>query len=220
MQAVGLRHVTGLHFVQLFHVHAGTCTNVLVLYLFHCDYYDVVVLFNLSLTIDFVIVSMLFVKVAAVFLITGFAFQVRFFTQSSVVLIIILLIVWGFALVSLAMVLSNLFERTRTATLLCYLIIIFSVNFGVYFNLSVFKQERPMLGYWTYAPFVFYRGIYLMTNACASFQCLQVRSTQLVVVLFVDLLVLCLVCSPILFPLWPFVGCPVLSVVGFDPART
>jgi hypothetical protein len=109
---------------------------------------------------------------------------------------------WGFALVSMAMLLSHAFGRTRTASIVAYLLIIFSVNFGllwpllpsgtsrtgflmllsflclvvlgVYFNLNVYKDETPIAPYWMYPPFVFYRGIYLLTSACSSFHCLQV----------------------------------------------
>eukprot|EP00698_Gefionella_okellyi_P026217 TRINITY_DN9910_c0_g1_i1.p1 TRINITY_DN9910_c0_g1~~TRINITY_DN9910_c0_g1_i1.p1 ORF type:complete len:919 (-),score=142.57 TRINITY_DN9910_c0_g1_i1:87-2843(-) len=123
----------------------------------------------------FIFCFFLYALVAAVFMIFGFAFQVRFFTQSSIILLLMLLVLWGFAIISLAMMISNVFSRTRTATIVSYLIVIFSVNFALYFNFQVFKEVQPSFGYMMFAPFAFYRGLYLMSNACMLYECLQMK---------------------------------------------
>lgn len=43
----------------------------------------------------------------------------------------------------------------------------------MYFNLSVFKSETPSAPYFFYPPFAFYRGLYLLSDACGNLRCLQ-----------------------------------------------
>jgi len=58
----------------------------------------------------------LYTAIIVVLLAVSFGFQLRFFTQTSMVVILLLFFGWGIAQVSLAVFLSALFNKARSAT--------------------------------------------------------------------------------------------------------
>ena len=57
--------------------------------------------------------------VLAVFVIAGFAFGFRFFTDTTPLVYIFVLLLWGTAQIGLAFVLAAIFNSARTATSMC-----------------------------------------------------------------------------------------------------
>eukprot|EP00698_Gefionella_okellyi_P009613 TRINITY_DN2465_c0_g1_i1.p1 TRINITY_DN2465_c0_g1~~TRINITY_DN2465_c0_g1_i1.p1 ORF type:complete len:861 (-),score=171.86 TRINITY_DN2465_c0_g1_i1:103-2685(-) len=143
---------------------------------------------------------LLYACVALVFLAFGFAFQIRFFTQTAPLILFLVLFLWGLLIVMLAIVFSTVFDRTRTATLVAYLVVIIGVMVALYLNFQVFGTNVPSVGFIIYPPFAFYRALYIMSNACSLNACLTTSDLgrsgemlRLVIAMFLEFLVLILI---------------------------
>ena len=99
------------------------------------------------------------------FYFVGLAMQIRFFQRSSTVLFLGLFSVWAVCSVMYAYLLSTLFNRTKPATIVSYLILILSVVSSMVINpLSWGVSDEAPVGYFLFAPMAYYRGVYLLTQ--------------------------------------------------------
>jgi hypothetical protein len=100
------------------------------------------------------------------FVVVELATRVKFFIETSWLLLALLFGLWGLAQISLALLVSRLFQRTRSALVFSYLLIIISVAAGEILNNSVYQKRWPNAAFWVYPVFSFYRAVYLIFSAC------------------------------------------------------
>eukprot|EP01100_Stratorugosa_tubuloviscum_P008759 TRINITY_DN3648_c0_g3_i1.p1 TRINITY_DN3648_c0_g3~~TRINITY_DN3648_c0_g3_i1.p1 ORF type:complete len:851 (-),score=271.54 TRINITY_DN3648_c0_g3_i1:91-2613(-) len=119
---------------------------------------------------DFFLYLIVFIALAVISL----AFRVRFFTQTSPILLILIFLGWGYTQIGFSILVSTLFSRVRSVTIVSYLLVIASVITSYVVNLLAFNvSELPPLSYLFFPPFVFYRAIYVMGSSCGIFQCFR-----------------------------------------------
>jgi len=101
------------------------------------------------------------------------AFQIRLFTQTNALVLILTLFLWGHAQVVLGFFFSNFFSRPKTSTIVGYLLVIAGVVVALLLEaLQVLpKDDTPFPVYMLYPPFAFYRILFYLINACLSMQC-------------------------------------------------
>ena len=92
----------------------------------------------------------------------------RFFLRSDALLFLGLFGAWSIAAVALAFLLSIPFSRTKPATIVSYLLILLGAVASTSINQVVFgltKAAHP--AYMAWAPFAFYRGVFLLSQVPA-----------------------------------------------------
>lgn len=102
----------------------------------------------------------------AFLLVLGTALEIPWFIKTSLPLLIILFLLWGHAQVWLGFVLASVFNRTRIATVVSYLLVILSVIVSFVVNDQVFSDVSTpvpaVIMLWP--PFAFYRCVYLLVG--------------------------------------------------------
>eukprot|EP00211_Chloroparvula_japonica_P005241 CAMPEP_0119123880 /NCGR_PEP_ID=MMETSP1310-20130426/3669_1 /TAXON_ID=464262 /ORGANISM="Genus nov. species nov., Strain RCC2339" /LENGTH=910 /DNA_ID=CAMNT_0007113751 /DNA_START=377 /DNA_END=3109 /DNA_ORIENTATION=+ len=101
----------------------------------------------------------------------GLAFGLRIFTQSSPLILIISFVLWGFAMVSFGILFSSFFSSARTATIVSYLVVIASVILSNTLNFTSDFESLPNPILLFYAPFAFFRIIFVLGLNCSVGLC-------------------------------------------------
>lgn len=124
-------------------------------------------------TVNYVFCYALYVCVAFVFLIAATLFRLRFFTQSSPLILVLLFLFWGLTLVSLSFMLSTFFSRSQTATIVCYFYIV-AVAFICRFLMETWIRNlgssivlTNIFSIWP--PFAMYRAMIYIAMTTASY---------------------------------------------------
>ena len=116
------------------------------------------------LVFDFLLV----LAVHMVLFVVGLGMQLGFFSRAPGITIV-LLVLWSFTLVTLALLLQTLFSRTRTSSIVLYLLVIASAVTSVMLMLilwsGTFSRATPPVGYFVWPPFAFYRAIHLLASS-------------------------------------------------------
>lgn len=113
---------------------------------------------------------MYFVVVFA-FSIACFMVQIRLWTQTSSIVLFLLLFLWGHALIALANLFTAFLDRNLASSLAGYIIVVAGVLASLVFNGTVFYRDAPPVLYMLYAPLAFYRAIFIMTTSCTRYKC-------------------------------------------------
>ncbi|KCV71569.1 hypothetical protein H696_02509 [Fonticula alba] len=102
-----------------------------------------------------------------VFIVTGVAFGLEFFTRTGAGVYLALFFLWGHILVAMALFLSALFMRARTAQIVTFLVVLLSiiVNNGLTFMFT--GQDRPA-GINIFPPFAFYGALITINNQASD----------------------------------------------------
>ncbi|KAL5475219.1 hypothetical protein EMCRGX_G027292 [Ephydatia muelleri] len=132
--------------------------------------------------VTYVFDYLLYICVTVVVTMTSLAFSMRLFTQTHPVVIGVVFLLWGHAQIVLAFFLSNFFSRPRTSIIIGYLLVIASVIVAEMLSfLQIFPtDETPFFLYMMYPPFIFYRILFYLFQACSTLQCysLDILSTS------------------------------------------
>jgi len=115
----------------------------------------------------------LFMIACLIFMFFGsFILETSFFTDTSQVVLWTVLIGWGLAQVSLSFFFQNFVAKARSATIVGYLLSVWTTITAISFNLGVYPlpQEIPY-GMRVYPPFAFCRLIYDLSIQCSNGQC-------------------------------------------------
>jgi ABC-type multidrug transport system ATPase subunit len=116
--------------------------------------------------VNYVLDFALYVVVAVLFVAIEIITRVKFFVETSPLILFWMFFLWGTTQVSLAYFLSTLIRRTRTATVVGYMIVIVSVITAEILVSNIYQQERPPWLFWFYPWFVFYRAVYVIWTEC------------------------------------------------------
>lgn len=103
-----------------------------------------------------------------------FVLELQFFTQTSPVLMWVVLIGWGIAQISMTNLVQIFISNAKSATIIGYLLSIFSSLVGE--TIAVFVYSLPMsIPNWllVYPPFALCRSFYLMGMACSTTGCMN-----------------------------------------------
>mmetsp|Transcript_20402 Transcript_20402/g.30347 ORF Transcript_20402/g.30347 Transcript_20402/m.30347 type:complete len:556 (-) Transcript_20402:20-1687(-) len=117
---------------------------------------------------------LLFFCVFILLIIVCLAFQLRFFTQTSPVILFLLFFGWGNAQIAFSFFLSTFFDKARSASVVGYLLVIASVLITYLLNSTIFDPTKLPLGIWLlYPPMPFFRSIFLIGIGCGLMECTQ-----------------------------------------------
>ena len=126
---------------------------------------------------------LLYALIIGTMILVSVAFQLRMFTQTSIVLWVVILVGWGNAQVALSFFVSTFFNKARTATIVAYVLVIAGVIFSYVLNATVFKDnaDNPFVYsiFFLYPPFACYRAIYLIGAGCTVLQCPQLNEIKI-----------------------------------------
>ena len=120
----------------------------------------------------------LYLLVVTVFTAVALLVEIRLWTQTSPTVLFVLLFLWGHALVSLAFLLSTFLSKHLTSNLAGYLIVVGGVLASLVFNGTVYYREQPPFIYMMYAPLAFYRAVYIMTDSCRRYKCVELEDVH------------------------------------------
>ena len=116
-----------------------------------------------------------YLALVAFFWIAGAVIQLRFFTQTSPALLVLLLVGYGVNLNSLAFLLAAFLNSGRTATICGYMSALFGVLIsvvladGIYGNLPVYSTASSPPWIFAFAPiYPLVRAVYLITFECVT----------------------------------------------------
>eukprot|EP01113_Clastostelium_recurvatum_P037192 TRINITY_DN5407_c1_g1_i1.p1 TRINITY_DN5407_c1_g1~~TRINITY_DN5407_c1_g1_i1.p1 ORF type:complete len:917 (-),score=122.67 TRINITY_DN5407_c1_g1_i1:648-3347(-) len=113
----------------------------------------------------------LYIVVASVVTCASVALKFQIFTESSPSVLFLLLFAWGHAQIALAILLSTFFSKTRTASIISYLLVLIGVVLNLVLSSRVWVGRGPPLYYFIYAPFAFYRSIQVLSFQCTASSC-------------------------------------------------
>eukprot|EP01113_Clastostelium_recurvatum_P022760 TRINITY_DN2727_c0_g1_i3.p1 TRINITY_DN2727_c0_g1~~TRINITY_DN2727_c0_g1_i3.p1 ORF type:complete len:854 (+),score=218.34 TRINITY_DN2727_c0_g1_i3:132-2693(+) len=99
------------------------------------------------------------------------AFQFAIFTKGSAVGLFFLLFGWGNVQISLSFLLGAIFNKTRTATIVAYLLVLVGVILNIVLSVAVWADSEPPAVYYFYAPFAFYQAIGKTSQMCGVGLC-------------------------------------------------
>ncbi|OLY82583.1 ABC transporter A family member 9 [Smittium mucronatum] len=91
------------------------------------------------------------------FLISGRIFKLEMFNQSSIGVLVILLIIWANAMISVSFFLSSIFKKSGSSQVLVYLIVLWGVIIDS--AISFIYTNSPPLAYLIWPPFAMYRAM-------------------------------------------------------------
>ncbi|KNC46050.1 ABC transporter A family member 7 [Thecamonas trahens ATCC 50062] len=117
-------------------------------------YWGVTAAFNLGMQL----------AASAVFLISSLCFQLRFFTETSPLVYLALVLVWSLAGVAFSLVCSVPFSKPRLAVLVIYGLVLASVLTASNLNAFVWSNSRAPVWFLLWPPFALTRTIYLIAN--------------------------------------------------------
>ena len=114
-----------------------------------------------------------------VFYITGVVFGLKIFMRTDPGVIILLLILWANAMVILALVLSLLFNKSRFALIMSFVIVVLSAIINSFSNI-IFNYEIPPVGWFVWPLFAFFETLAQIGNAAGSQYQLPYRMSDVV----------------------------------------
>jgi len=98
--------------------------------------------------------------------------QISFFTSTNFGIMCITLLGWGLSQTSLAIFFQNFLKKARYATILGYLLAIWTVIVALTLNYAVYPSPATLpVGYRFYPAFSFCRILYVLANNCGSGSC-------------------------------------------------
>lgn len=127
------------------------------------SYWLVYFVFNFILSM---ITNLIFVFLG--WLITG----MRFFTETSPMLIFVTLVGWSLAQIGMAVFFQTFLNKSRSANIIGYLISIWTSMIASTLSIGVYQYPNELpVGLRLFAPFGFPRIIYLMLTGCTDGRC-------------------------------------------------
>jgi ABC-type multidrug transport system fused ATPase/permease subunit len=103
-----------------------------------------------------------------------FILDASFFTNTSFGNIFFMLVGWGLSQVSLGFFFQTFLSKAKTATIVGYILSVWTTMIGISFNFALFPPPKVLpVGLRFYPPFAFCRLIYDYSQACASNACYQ-----------------------------------------------
>jgi len=126
-------------------------------------------------TVNYIYNLIIYLLMTGGAIIIAIGFQIPFFTQTSGWITFSVFLGWGVNQIAFAFFLSCFFSKERTATILCYLLVIASILAGIIVNESVFQMNTAPSAYFLWPPFAFYRAIYLTGTLCSTSTCPSVQ---------------------------------------------
>lgn len=100
-----------------------------------------------------------------VFIAAGWITGMELFTQTDPWVYIILFFFWGHAQVALSFLISNFFDKNRTALVITFLIVVIGVIVNLATSNLLWNESKAPLWYFIWAPFAFYRALQLVNKA-------------------------------------------------------
>jgi hypothetical protein len=100
----------------------------------------------------------LYAIASLLFILAGLAGGLSLFTKTNALVLIIMFLLWGFAQISLAFLISSLFQKAKTAYNLSTIIVIISV-------ISFLAIQFESLPSHLWAPFAFYRALLIANKS-------------------------------------------------------
>eukprot|EP00842_Homolaphlyctis_polyrhiza_P004811 jgi/Hompol1/5330/HPOL_004344-RA len=101
------------------------------------------------------------------FVVPGLAINLSLFTQTSPALLFVLFFLWGHAQIALSLFFSSLFNRTRFALIVVFLIVLSSVIISLAFP-NLYPDQQLPVAYFIWPPFAFYRSLDVLNVASYS----------------------------------------------------
>jgi hypothetical protein len=126
----------------------------------------------------YVTMLVLFIVSTAVFFFTGLMSQLTLFTVSDRAALVILLLVWGNNQISLAFFFSTLFNKSRTALVMVFLMVLCSVIVSLVIEQLFLTEEAPFLIF-LWPPFAFYRALGLANRSSFDPSRIPLRTNDL-----------------------------------------
>eukprot|EP00842_Homolaphlyctis_polyrhiza_P004047 jgi/Hompol1/4643/HPOL_003777-RA len=99
-----------------------------------------------------------------VFFITGVAGKLTFFTQTQPALLFLMFFIWGHNQISLAFFFSSLFNRSRFALIIVFVVVLCGVILSLALD-SIFLLRDLPSGFFIWPPFAFYRALSVTNRA-------------------------------------------------------
>jgi ABC-type multidrug transport system fused ATPase/permease subunit len=112
----------------------------------------------------FVTFLILYIVSAIIFIITGFATKLTMFTVNDLGLLVILFMIWGVAQIAMAFFFSTLFNKSRIALVVVFLMVLCSVIISLVFEQLFMNLDMPV-ALFIWAPFAFYRALAILNYA-------------------------------------------------------
>lgn len=86
---------------------------------------------------------------------------------------------WGLSQVGLGFLLSTFFDKTKSANIVSYMLVIAAILAGMVINSTLYRDTEANGGFLIYPTFAFYRGMYLIGQACSANACMQTVSNEM-----------------------------------------
>eukprot|EP00842_Homolaphlyctis_polyrhiza_P005008 jgi/Hompol1/5508/HPOL_001953-RA len=114
----------------------------------------------------FVVFFVLYMWSAFIFVICNLLFGLSLLGQTSLVLILVLLMIWGMCMVQVSMTFffSTFFNKSRLALVSIFIVVICSVMIAISIDQSFAKQTLPSY-FFVWPPFAFYRALGVLNRA-------------------------------------------------------
>lgn len=124
-------------------------------------------------SINFTFFFAIYLITATLYYLTGaYIFDLSFFYQTNLTLMIIVFVGWGLCQISLAFLLSVFLNSSQTASIIGYCVSIWSVTVATTMNSTIYTPPRLMDAYLLlFPPFPFCRAMYYMAMDCAYSRC-------------------------------------------------
>lgn len=125
---------------------------------------------------------LLYTCVFIFFYLGGLFIQMRFFTQTDPVLLVIFFLGWGHSLIGLAFLVSACLSSKRSATVMGYVIALIGSMLSLFVAVNLYPYEdgevMPEI-FLLYSQFSFARGVYIMVTDCSLYyQCLSLTDIE------------------------------------------
>ncbi|KAJ3316708.1 hypothetical protein HDV06_002983, partial [Boothiomyces sp. JEL0866] len=98
-----------------------------------------------------------------IFIISGYYFKLNFFTITQSSVLFVLFFIWGNIQIAMAFLFSTLFNKSRTALVVVFLIVLCSVIISLVIN-NLFLDKDAPLAIFIWPPFAFYRALGLINS--------------------------------------------------------
>eukprot|EP01116_Phalansterium_solitarium_P003056 TRINITY_DN1353_c0_g1_i1.p1 TRINITY_DN1353_c0_g1~~TRINITY_DN1353_c0_g1_i1.p1 ORF type:complete len:911 (+),score=324.01 TRINITY_DN1353_c0_g1_i1:92-2824(+) len=113
--------------------------------------------------INYMFFYALYVAVIVMIIIIGYACEVAFFSETGVIVWLLLLFFWGHAQIALSFLMSTWFNKHRPATIIPFFMVFVLSGGAMAINMFVFGDNRAPGIYMIYPMFAFIRGVYLIS---------------------------------------------------------
>mmetsp|Transcript_127102 Transcript_127102/g.219925 ORF Transcript_127102/g.219925 Transcript_127102/m.219925 type:complete len:1825 (-) Transcript_127102:346-5820(-) len=122
--------------------------------------------------VNYIFDFVLYLGIMVVFILVMLAFQLRWFMQTNMAFILLLLIGQGLCSVSVAMVLSTFTSRSLVAAVIGFLVVMGIWIAGIVVESQLWQPDQtPPLLYKIIPPFAFLHGMWRSVQACGTLAC-------------------------------------------------